>query len=145
MKRYRVMMGTLLVLEALLGLVLMIGTVYLDEVVYLSMTGALYNLLFVPGLMLVLLLFHFLIFKTYENKASFGFTSAVMAWTIGATAEVLVLLANGIPSGWFDYIPAMFGVVLVTGLLIYLIHFLFSLLYRTDEANRAVVEKKAEE
>ncbi len=91
------------VLQTVLGLFLTCLGIYGEAELYTQIDCFFLHFMFVPGVVLLLSLLHFLVFKKYEKTYEFPKTGAFMALCVCFTGQILVILYDLVPTTW----PAM--------------------------------------
>lgn len=113
------------VIQVLLGAFLIYEAIYLDDIFYLELEGFFYHFLFVPGVVLIIMCLHYLIYNRYKNKSEFVFSGAICAFIIGNTGQCLVLLYENFPQGWIGYVVWFLLACLLTAFIVAIFHFVF--------------------
>ena len=115
------------VIQSVLGLALTIIGLYGEIELYTQIDCFFLHFMFVPGVVLLLSLLHFLVFKRYEKKYEFPKTGAFMALCVCFTGQILVILYDLVPTTWpvmlFWYILAS----VLTAALVFGLNMMFAL------------------
>lgn len=91
-------------LQAGFGIALTGFGIYADITYYTQIEGFFLHFMMVPGVVLLLCLLHFMVFKKYEKKYEFVTTSGYIAFVLAVTGEILVLFYNTFPAGFLGYV-----------------------------------------
>lgn len=134
---FRFLMILSVVLQAGLGIALTVFGVYADMTYYTQIDGLFLHFFTVPGVILLLCLLHFIIFKKYQKKFEFVTTSGYIAFVVAVTGEILVLFYNMFPDGFLGYVVWLVLAAAVTALVVMLLNMLYAVAYMASEKMKA--------
>ncbi len=138
---FRFLMVLSIVLQAGLGVGLSAFGIYADINYYTQIEGFFLHFMFVPGVILLLCLLHFLIFKNYDRKFGFVTTSGYIAFVVSVTGEILVLFYNMFPAGFLGYVLWLGLAAGATALVVMGLNLLYVIAYMALERSRADFEE----
>jgi hypothetical protein len=123
-------MGLAIALQAILGVLLTVYGIYADMTFYTGIDGFFLHFFAVPGVVLLLCLFHFRAFKEYKRTFDFVTTSGYIAFVMSVTGEILVLFYNQLPNGFLGYAVFLVLAAAATALAIMILNTFYLLGYR---------------
>lgn len=114
---FQIIKGVSVFLQAALGIALTVLGLYGDYNFYTEIDGLFLHFFAVPGIVMLLCLLHFRIYKSYEKKYDFAMTSGYIALMVSATGEILVMFYKMFPENLLSYIVWVALAAVVTAVL----------------------------